>query len=112
VPAGYNRCEWRYTKDANFTAGLDAAFVDNLYLPQNTPDPTDPVAVLSLYRLPSGASLIELKGQAARTYVLLMSDDLKLWTPLSTNILTGNLIFIEDRQATNQSARFYRAVAR
>jgi len=112
VPAGVNQLEWRYTKDANFSSGLDAAFVDNVYLPQNTPDPTDPSAVLSLYRIPSRASLIELKGQAARTYVLEMSDDLKRWTPLSTNILTGSLMFIEDRQATNQATRFYRAVAR
>ena len=112
VPPGVNQLEWRYTKDANFSAGLDAAFVDNLYLPQNTPDLTNPSAVLSLYQMPSRASLIELKGQAARTYVLEVSDDLKQWTPLSTNFLTGNLIFIEDQQATNASTRFYRAVAR
>ena len=56
--------------------------------------------------------MTELEGQAARTYVLEVSDDLKFWTPLSTNTLTGNLIFIEDRQATNQSRRFYRAIAR
>jgi hypothetical protein len=112
VPAGVNQFEWRYAKDANFSSGLDAAFVDNLYLPQNTPDPTDLSAVLSLYRMPSRAPLIELKGQAARTYVLEVSDDLKLWTPLSTNILNGSLMFIEDRQATNQATRFYRAVAR
>ena len=112
VPSGVNQFEWRYIKDANFSSGLDAAFIDDLYLPQNTPDTTDPSAVLSLYRLPSRASLIELEGQAARTYVLEVSDDLKFWTPLSTNTLTGNLIFIEDRQATNQSRRFYRAIAR
>ena len=62
--------------------------------------------------MPSRASLIGLAGQAARTYVLEVSEDLKQWTALSTNILTGNLIFIEDRQATNRSAGFYRAVAR
>jgi len=112
VPAGVSQFEWRYTKDANFSSGLDAAFIDNLYLPQNSPDPTDPSAVLSLYRMPSRAPLIELKGQAARTYVLEVSDDLTLWRPLSTNILTGSLMFIEDRQATNQATRFYRAVAR
>jgi uncharacterized delta-60 repeat protein len=111
VPPGVNQFEWRYTKDANFSSGLDAAFIDNLYLPQNTPDPTDPAAVLSLYRMPGGASLIELKGQAARAYVLEVSDDTKLWTQFSTNILSGNLIFIQDLQATNLSARFYRAVA-
>jgi hypothetical protein len=112
VPPGVNQLEWRYTKDANFSSGLDAAFVDNFYLPQNTADPTDPSAVLSLYRPPSRAPLIKLKGQAARTYVFEVSDDLKLWTPLSTNVLTGSLMFIDDRQATDQSTRFYRAVAR
>jgi len=112
VPLGVNQLEWRYFKDANFSSGLDAAFVDNLYLPQNAPDPVNPSAALWLYRMPSRASLIELKGQAARTYVLELSDDLKLWAPISTNTLTGNLIFIEDRQATNRSSSYYRAVAR
>jgi len=112
VPPGVNQFEWRYIKDANFSSGLDAAFVDNLYLPLNTPDPGNLPAVLSLYRMPNRASLIELEGQASRTYVLELSDDMKLWMPLSTNILTGNLIFIEDRQATNRPSGFYRAIAR
>ncbi len=110
VSAGVNRFEWRYRKDANFSSGLDAAFIDNLYLPKNTPDTADPSARLSLYRLPSRASLIELQGQAARTYVLEVSDDLSRWTPLSTNLLTGSLMFLEDGQATNRPAGFYRAV--
>src|SRR6185369_2210734 len=112
IPAGVNQFQWRYTKDANFSSGLDAAFIDNVYLPTNTPDPTDPAAVLSPYRMPNLASLIELHGQAARTYVLEFSDDLKMWTPLATNILNGSLMFIEDGQATNHTSGFYRAVAR
>ena len=28
VTAGLNRFEWRYTKDANFSSGLDAAYLD------------------------------------------------------------------------------------
>ena len=112
VPSGVTLLEWRYIKDANYSSGLDGAFVDNVYLPTNTPDPSNPSAVLSLYRMPSRASLIGLAGQAARTYVLEASEDLKQWTPLSTNLLTGNLIFIDDEQATNLSTRFYRAVAR
>jgi len=112
VSPGINQLEWRYAKDANFSAGLDGAFVDNLFLPQNTPDPTERPAVLQLYPLPSRASLIELKGQAARTYVLEVSGELRKWAPFATNTLAGNLMFIEDRQATNRSAGFYRAVAR
>ena len=112
VPAGTNSFEWRYVKDANFSAGLDAAYIDNLFLPQNVPDPTDPSATLSLHRLADGACLIELAGQAARTYVLQASDDLTSWLALSTNVLGGNYMFIEDRQTTNQSLRFYRAIAR
>jgi uncharacterized delta-60 repeat protein len=112
VPRGVNQFEWRYIKDANFSSGLDAAFIDNLYLPTTTPDPTNPSAVLWLYRMPSRTSLIELNGQAARTYVLEQSADLNLWAPISTNILTGNLIFIEDSQASNRSIGYYRAVAR
>jgi uncharacterized delta-60 repeat protein len=110
VPSGVNQFEWRYAKDANFSSGLDAAFVDNLFVPPNTPDTADPAAVLSLHQMPSRNSLIELHGQAARTYLLEVSGDLKRWTALWSNVLTGNLIFIEDTQATNRPAGFYRAV--
>jgi uncharacterized delta-60 repeat protein len=112
VTAGINHLEWRYVKDANFSSGLDAAFLDNLYLPPNSPDTADPSARLAAYTLPSRVLLIEVEGQAGRTYVLEESDDLTQWTPLRTNVLTGNLMFIEDTQTTNRAPRFYRAIAR
>ena len=112
MSAGLNRLEWRYLKDANFSSGNDAAYLDNVYLPKNTPDTANPVAWLRLYQMPDDGALIELQGQAGRTYVVEASDDLLSWAPLSTNVLTGNLIFVPDQNATNRPLRFYRAVAR
>ena len=112
VSAGLSRLEWRYLKDANFSSGNDAAYLDNVYLPKNIPDTANPVAWLRLYQMPDDGALIELQGQAGRTYVVEASDDLLSWAPLSTNVLTGNLIFVPDQNATNRPLRFYRAVAR
>jgi len=112
VPTGSTRLEWRYLKDANFSSGLDAAFIDNLYLPGLAADTTNPSAGLTLYRLPTRVGLIKLEGQAARMYTLEASDDLRTWSPLTTNLLTGNLIFIEDLLGTNRAAGFYRAITR
>ncbi|PYK58592.1 MAG: hypothetical protein DME21_15385, partial [Verrucomicrobia bacterium] len=88
VPAGYNTCEWRYTKDAN------------------------PAALLSVFDLPTGPSLIRLQGQADRSYVIEASTDLLNWNAISTNVVTSGTMFLEDLQATNYPLRFYRAIAR
>ena len=112
VPAGYNSCEWRYTKDANFSAGLDAAFIDNVFIPLNLPDNTNPAALLSVFGLPTGPSLIRLQGQADRSYVIEASTNLVNWAGISTNVATSGTMFIEDMQATNYPRRFYRAIAK
>lgn len=112
VPAGPCQFEWRYRKDANFSAGLDAAFIDNLYLPPTSADPADPASVLSFYPVPGGTCLLKMTGQPGRVYVLETSEDLQSWTGLSTNTLTGSLIFFQDLLPAVQPARFYRAIAR
>jgi hypothetical protein len=109
VPAGINRFEWRYTKDANFSAGLDAAFLDNVFVPLSVPDPTPPAAVLDIFHLPGVAPLLQLNGQAGRSYVIEVSTNLADWQPLTTNLLAANLMFQTDSPATNFPARFYRA---
>ena len=112
LPPGRNRLSWRYVKDANFSSGLDAAFIDNLYVPLDVPDPANPAALLSLVRLPDDSLLIQLQGQTARIYVLEASPDLLTWEPISTNLLTGATKFLSDPQASKYPVRFYRAVTR
>lgn len=110
VTAGASSFEWRYVKDANFSEGLDTAFIDNLYLPQDTPDTTDPSAALTLYQFPAKWPLLKVQGQGGRSYVLEVSENLISWTPFSTNYLDGPLMFIEHSQGTNRPAAFYRVL--
>jgi uncharacterized delta-60 repeat protein len=112
IPAGPAQLEWRYVKDANFTAGLDGAYLDNLYLPLDVPDDTDPAAVLSLTPLPTGTMLLGLKGQAGRTYTLEFTPDLREWLPFSTNHLNATLLFLEDPRPLYAPQQFYRAVTK
>jgi uncharacterized delta-60 repeat protein len=112
VPAGLNRCEWRYVKDANFSAGLDTAFLDDIYLPLAAAGSTKLEAVLTVFRLPTGLPLLRLQGQTGRAYVLESSADLVGWEPVSTNTPAGGPVFLELPEAALTPMRFYRAVAR
>lgn len=112
VPAGRNRLTWRYSKDANFSTGFDAAFLDNLYLPIETVDPTDPTPRLGIRMLSGGTPLIEIAGKAGVTYVTEAANDLSVWTPISTNTLSGGTGIVLDPRAAGQQVRFYRAYAR
>ncbi|NLH74795.1 MAG: PKD domain-containing protein [Verrucomicrobia bacterium] len=110
--AGRNTLTWRYVKDNNFSSGLDAAFIDNLFVPLDVPDPTDPAARLSVIDLPSTGFHILLEGRAGNTYVTEVSSDLVEWQPISTNTLGGTTAIITDLQAPARSHRFYRAYTR
>jgi hypothetical protein len=46
LQAGMNRLEWRYKKDSSTFAGMDAAFIDNVFLPE--PPPIEPPAITQL----------------------------------------------------------------
>ena len=83
-----------------------------MFIPLNLPDNTNPAALLSVFDLPTGPSLIRLQGQADRSYVIEASTDLLNWNAISTNVVTSGTMFLEDLQATNYPLRFYRAIAR
>jgi uncharacterized delta-60 repeat protein len=115
LPPGRHVLTWRYSKDANFSSGFDAAFIDNVYVP------TVPARFL-IGRLANGAPVIQPNGQPdikfhgkqGLTFVLQASSDLGSptnWTSLSTNVLSGTPVVIDDPAATNQALRFYRAVS-
>jgi uncharacterized delta-60 repeat protein len=112
VPAGANRLQWRFIKDANFSSGLDAAFIDNLYVPIDTTVPPDAAARLSVQMAANGVAQIGLSGKAGYTYVLQSSSDLSIWTGISTNVAYSGVVLISDPQSTNHPYLYYRAVAR
>jgi hypothetical protein len=55
----------------------------------------------------SGCRLV-LSGEGTTTCVVECSTDLIQWTPISTNVLSGSAITIEDPDAMNAPRRFYR----
>jgi uncharacterized delta-60 repeat protein len=110
IPAGRNSIAWRYVKDANFSAGLDAAFIDNLYIPLNAVDPTPAAAVLAVSSVGNGVLGVQLYGKSGLTYVLQDSTNLTAWTPVSTNVLQGTSTFIYVTPTAAKPIRYYRAV--
>jgi subtilisin family serine protease len=105
LPAGTNTLEWRYTKDAGWTEGLDAAFLDNIDLPLAS-------GTITATYLPTGDIRLQLQGQPGRSYVIEASSDLDEWTPITTNAPVDGLIQVIDRNAANHAVRFYRATER
>ena len=115
LASGTHTLEWRYTKDATFGAGLDAAFLDNVQLPIGLPiDDTTP-ARLELLTQTNGSLLLQVHGQTNREYVVQGTSSLIApigWRDLFTNTaLDGRFQFVDPGTATN-STRYYRAVAR
>jgi hypothetical protein len=108
VPAGVNTLEWRYVKDANFSEGFDAAFIDNLYLP--LPDSAI-AANLSTLQLPDGRQQIQVQGLSNRPYVIEATTDFSAWISVSTNVSSSGTIQWVDPESDAQMMRFYRAVA-
>ncbi len=104
---GTHTLTWRYVKDSNFSSGLDAMFLDNLYLPVTAPPPGSEAAQLRLVRVPAGLQLW-ITGRAGLTYAVEQSDDLSAWTQRSTHPnATGTIVVNLPVEAGN---RFYRVV--
>ncbi|MBP8258779.1 MAG: hypothetical protein KA118_03850 [Verrucomicrobia bacterium] len=105
VPAGVNTLEWRYVKDPTHSDGLDAAFIDNLYLPLPAQVP-----LLSLSLSPAGGAVVQLEGSPFQSYIIQSSTDLSAWQSVSTNSSpTGAIQWADPEPLT--SIRYYRAYA-
>ena len=107
LDAGTNRLSWRYVKDATFSAGLDTAFIDNVYVPQYVA----PTVLQANWTASQGLS-IEMRGAPGRTCVLEVSGDFSQWQPIATNVLTSDPVVFADSQAPVHDRRFYRAITR
>jgi len=107
VPKGPARLEWRYARDANFSFGQNAVFIDNLYLPR----PDVPAgARLAIQRLPTQQHRIVVQGRPGRSYVIETSEDLLRWSAAFTNTADNGTFLWTDTQAPGLPLRFYRAV--
>jgi len=110
ISAGTHALEWRYSKDVDRSAGLDAAFIDNLMLPAIPGIDSTTPARLKLVDLRNGIAQIRLEGQVGQTYVTQVSNDLKHWSTLSSAVNETGFILITDNQAVDLQPRFYRSV--
>ncbi|MBE0543457.1 MAG: S8 family serine peptidase [Verrucomicrobia bacterium] len=110
VTAGDHTLRWDYVKDPTLSAGLDAAFLDNVVLPFSLPiDETTP-AVLQIIRLPDGSLLLEIHGQTDREYLIQATTDFSVWQTIATRVAAGGVIQFTDPNTGAHPVRFYRAI--
>lgn len=112
LASGVNQLEWRYRKDSQRGEGSDAAWLDDLVLPIVPAVSSDTPADLSLLSTSGSQAQIRLVGQVDQRYVVEASSDLRLWTPVSTNIAVDGEYLVRDPIPLNRPNRVYRAVAR
>ena len=110
-PRVTNTLEWRYSKDAFFTDGLDAAFLDNLDLPSEQSTSGSGLTVLSA-GLDNSSFRIQLHGLSDREYVIETSSDLVNWKAIRTGVAVKGVLEVVDPDAGGAKMRFYRAVTR
>lgn len=113
LTAGTHTFQWDYVKDPTLSAGLDAAFIDNLYLPFGIPINASTPAQLQILRQPNGSLLVQVLGQTNQQYVIQGATNLTppvTWQNLSTNIATDGVIQYVDPSTGSNPLRFYRAI--
>ena len=111
ITSGTHTLEWRYVKDANGSAGQDAAFIDNVLLPLVISTNASTAATLSLGKQSDGDYVVSLIGQINQTYRIQSSSTLTNWNTVMTGTAyDGTLRYLDVGSRTN-SLRYYRAVA-
>jgi hypothetical protein len=111
ITAGSHTLEWRYVKDAAGSAGQDAAFVDNVFLPLVVATNSSTPALLSLSKQADGNFVINLTGQPNQTYQVQMSTNLVSWQTIATGIAYGGSMQVLDSTSANKPGRYYRAIS-
>ena len=104
LTAGQHTLEWSYVKDASFSSGLDAAFIDNVNLPSFVPLPLQLGSIVQS----DGTFQITIASPASST-IIQASTNLINWVPVYTND-TSSFTFT-DSAASSFPYRFYRAVS-
>ncbi|HXR05519.1 MAG TPA: immunoglobulin domain-containing protein, partial [Verrucomicrobiae bacterium] len=76
---------------------------------------TNPVVILSPASgggLPPNGFTFQLSLPTGLTYVILVSTDFQVWTPIATNLATSGSVIFTDTAAADYPTRFYRAMVR
>jgi uncharacterized delta-60 repeat protein len=68
LQAGLNRLVWSYRKDSGTFAGMDAAFIDNVFLPE--PPPVEPPAITQLT-----GSMSVVEGESVELFVTAVGSE-------------------------------------
>lgn len=104
VDEGTHDFLWEYKKDFAGSAGLDAAFIDSLFLPTipSSFELTDPGL---------GEFTILYSGPPNSSFVVEGTTDFTDWQAISTNRATNDVIRYVDPTASSNDLRFYRTVA-
>jgi hypothetical protein len=113
LAAGEHTLVWRYTKDPNFVGGLDAVFVDNVFLPPvATGGGEGDAPELSLARAPEGM-LITVTGTPGVMYDIQAAPEVSgPWTTLTTLSSQSGIVNYLDLQALGLETRYYRSQVR
>jgi subtilisin family serine protease len=98
--------EWIYSKDFGGSAGSDAAFIDNLVLPQIMVEPGSFALTAQMVEGQIALNLMMEPVPGNPTFILEGSNDLMEWTAIESGIIPGESVIIDP----SQSMRFYRAV--
>jgi subtilisin family serine protease len=109
LAAGTHTLKWTYAKDPSGSAGLDAAFLDNVFLPLVLPTNSMSAAHLDLERQSDGTLFITLVGQTNQVYVLQASSNFMNWQSFSTNAAIDGYVRVIDPGTATNPIRFYRA---
>ena len=102
LTAGTHTLEWRYVKDVEGTAGMDAAFIDNVDLPTMPPS-------FKLVETGPGVFSVEVSGAPNQLFYIQGSTNLVDWETISTNHWTGSPVPFADPSVASRPWRFYRA---
>src|SRR5581483_4575088 len=109
LTTGTHTLEWRYAKDPSGSAGLDAAFVDNVNLPILLPKDSTTAATLTWLQGTDGSLNLNVAGQINQQYVLQISTDLIHWQDVSTGTAQNGVLRISPVTISG-SVQFYRVV--
>lgn len=109
ISAGTHTLEWRYTKDESDSAGLDAAFIDNVLLPIVVGTNASTAARLKLVSTSDGVFYVEGQGQVNQLYITQVSTDLKSWQNIATNTAFDGTFRVVDAASVTNQTRYYRA---
>ena len=121
LEAGNNRLEWRYRKDSSTFAGMDAVFIDNVFIPEapviDPPPATKPTLVVD--GVTADGLQLTVTADAETEYELQFSTDLKSWSSLAkvTTDENGKATFTDAaskeklaKETWAEVSGFYRAV--